>query len=316
MTALGCAVLALVLSAAPPMNRLQSGPFLIDYPATRPRLGASFAEMLQASAPLPGLPAAAPAYGKSIRIILADSDAHFDAITGGIIPEWGAGVAIPAEGIIVMPGYGGGRGAAVDLRRTLRHELAHIALHRQLAPARIPRWFNEGYATWVSGALDMEGGWQLRIAFATNRAPPLDSLELSWPRATGDARIAYLLSASVVEYLVRQSGEHALTLFLQRWRSSQNIEQALASTYGISLDQLETHWRRDVRKRYGWFAVASNAAIFSAGATMILLVLFAIRRRRDRRKLALLRASEPPDMPAYWNEDEDAVDEPDWSDQN
>ena len=32
----------------------------------------------------------------------------------------------------------------------------------------------------------------------------------------------------------------------------------------------------------------------------VVLVLFAIRRRRDRRKLALLRQNEPPDEPAYW----------------
>lgn len=316
MIAAVCAALALLLSAAPPMNQLQSGPYLIEYPASRPRLGASFAHMLQRSPPFPGLPAAAPAYARPIRLILADSDAHFDSITGGIIPEWGAGVAIPAQGIIVLPGYGGGRGANVDIRQTLRHELAHIALHRGLAPARIPRWFNEGYATWASGALDLEGGWQLRLAFATNRAPPLDSLELNWPRATADARIAYLLSASVVEYLVRESGERALTLFLASWRASQNMEQALAATYGISLDQLETHWRRDVKQRYGWFAVLTNAAMFSAGATVILIILFAIRRRRDKRKLALLQATEPPDMPAYWNEVENPVDEVEGSDEN
>jgi hypothetical protein len=278
--------------------------YTIEYPAQRPGLARATVEIISRSAPLPALPRAAPTFGQNIRIILAASDAAFDSITGGRIPEWGAGVADPAAGIIVLPGYGGGRAAQSDRRRVLRHELAHVALHRYLTPSNIPRWFNEGYATWAAGELDVEGGWRLRIAFATGRAPPLDSLELAWPTATTDARLAYLLSASVVEYLVRASGERGLALFLERWRASRDMERALAATYGISTDQLETHWRKDVRKRYGWFAVVTQSAVFMAIASLILVVLFAIRRRRDRRKLAVLKANEPPDTPAYWNEAE------------
>ncbi|HET9438599.1 MAG TPA: peptidase MA family metallohydrolase [Longimicrobiales bacterium] len=311
MTLLLQAALAIcmLLQATPPMARTQSGPYLLEYPAERPRLGRSVMEMLRTAPPLPALPAAAPAFGRPIRIILAESDAHFDVITGGAIPEWGAGVADSEAGLIVVPGYSGGRAANSNLRRVLRHELAHIALHRYLAPGRIPRWFNEGYATWAAGELDIEGEWRLRVAFALRSAPPLDSIELAWPRATEDARIAYLLSASVVSYLVRSSGEHALGLFLERWRTSHNMEQALAATYGISIDQLETYWIRDVRKRYGWLAVLTQSAVLMAGASVLMLVLLALRRRRDRRKLAVLRATELPDEPAYWKEGENAVDD-------
>jgi hypothetical protein len=294
---------------------LQSGPYSIQYPADKPRLGPSIAQSLRTMPPLPALPREAPAFGQPIEIILAASDVHFDSLTGGAIPEWGAGVADSRAGRIIVPGYGGGRAANSDLQRVLRHELAHIALYRYLAPNRIPRWFNEGYATWSAGELDFAAEWQLRVSFANGSAPPLDSLELSWPRATEDARIAYLLSASVVAYLVRESGEDALALFLQRWHSTQNMNQALAATYGLSIDQLETHWVRDVRKRYGWFAVLTQSAVFMAAASMVMLVLFAIRRRRDRKRLAILRATEPPDAPAYWEAD-DAVDDAERKDED
>ena len=173
----------------------------------------------------------------------------------------------------------------------------------------MPRWFNEGYATWAAGELDLEGEWRLRVAFATRSAPPLDSLELAWPRNTEDARIAYLLSASVVNYLVRASGVDALEQFIRQWRSTQSMDQALAATYGMSVDQLEKYWIRDVRKRYGWLAVVTQSAVFMAAASVVLLILFAIRRRRDQRRLDVLRATEPPDAPAYWNEDESQVDD-------
>lgn len=291
-----------LLLSAPPYLRLHTGPYTIDYPADRPALGPHVANLLRHAAPLPGLPPQAPAFGRSISIILPRDDAHFDSITGGAIPEWGAGVADAARGVIVVPGYAGGR-AASNMQSVLRHELAHIGLQRYLAPSRIPRWFNEGYATWAAGELDVEGEWRLRLAFALRSAPPLDSLELAWPRATEDARTAYLLAASVVGYLVRASGTEGLELFLQRWQRSQDMEQALAATYGMSVDQLETYWIKDVRNRYGWLAVLVQSGVFMAGASVLLLILFGIRRRRDRRKLALLEATEPPDTPAYWAED-------------
>lgn len=302
-------LLGLLFTSAPQMQRIQSGPYSIEFPASRPGLARVVADELRAQPPLPALPAAAPSFGLTIRIILAENEAHFSAITGGVVPEWGAGVADSENGIIVLPWYGGGRTANSDMRRVLRHELAHIALHRHLAPARIPRWFNEGYATWAAGELDLEGEWQLRVAFATRKAPPLDSLELSFPRATGDARIAYLLSASVVTYLVRSSDVRALKIFLDRWRDTQDMEGALAATYGLSLDQLETYWVRDVRKRYGWFAVLSQSVVIMAAASVFMVILILIRRRRDRRKMAMLQASELPDAPAFWNEDENAVDD-------
>ena len=295
---------------------LPPSPYIIHHPPSKPRLGSAVAEMLAQSAPLPALPSTAPSFGRPIRIIIAESDAHFDSITGGAIPEWGAGVANPQAGWIVIPGYTGGRATNSDMRRVLRHELAHIALHRYLEPARIPRWFNEGYATWAAGELDVEAGWRLRIAFATGKAPPLDSLELDWPTATPDARVAYLISASVVEYLVRESGVPALTVFMQRWRATQSLETALGQTYHISLDQLETYWRKDVKSRYGWFAVLTQTAVFMTAASFILLILFAIRRRRDRKKLALLQATELPDQPAFWDENFDTVDDEDQNTQN
>ena len=299
------ALLAAALQVqSPAMQQQQHGDYIVEYPAARPALGPAVIQQLQTEPRFPALPAAAPTFGQPIRIILAANDAHFNAVTGGAIPEWGAGVAAPDAGVIVMPWYGGGRAANTDMRRVLHHELAHIALYRYLQPARIPRWFNEGYATWASGELDFSAEWRLRVAFALRKAPPLDSLELNWPRATEDARTAYLLSASVVSYLVRSSGEGALQTFMQRWRASQSMDQALASTYGLSVDQLETHWVRDVRKRYGWFAVAMQSAVFMSVASVLMVILIAIRRRRDRKKLALLQANELPDAPAFWDGEE------------
>ena len=251
---------------------------------------------------LPALPEQAPTFGQPIHIYLAPDDRTFMRLTGGEAPEWGAGIAVPEQGIIVLRAYVGGRGAYDELPGVLRHELAHIALHRYLDPSLIPRWFDEGYAEWSAGELDAEAGWMLRVAFATNHAAPLDSLELSWPSMATDARVAYLLAASVVDYLVRQSGDRGLGIMLERWHTSHSFEKALATTYGLSVDQLETHWRKDVKHRYGWLAVVTQTSVAFSIVAVGVVALYIIRRRRDRKKLQRLKENELPDEPAYWQD--------------
>lgn len=240
-------------------------------------------------------------FARPIEIVLAANDREFVQASGGLAPEWGAGVAIPARDRIVLRAYGGTRGAYAQLPEVLRHELTHVALDRYIG-GRIPRWFDEGFAMWAAGDFETEAQWQLRVAFALQRAPPLDSLELAWPSATEDAHLAYLLAGSVVQYLVAQSGEHALTLFLERWRTSRNFEHALGEVYGLSIDQLETHWRRDVGKRYGWLAVLTQSALAGTLISIGIIALYMVRRRRDRLKMQQLAADELPDQPAFWAE--------------
>jgi hypothetical protein len=250
--------------------------------------------------PLPGLPLDVLRGPPDIQILLPGDEATFDSITGGRTPDWGAGVALPDQGIIVLPAYVSSRGTLPELPRVLRHELAHVALQRHVGAARVPRWFSEGYATWAAGQLDADAGWILRLAFLLGRAPPLDSLTLTWPEGAADARVAYLLSASAVEYLHANGGDRVLGIFLDRWRESGNFEGALRGTYGLTLEQLEHFWGRSVRRHYGWLLFFAQATVLWAVFTVVVLILWMIRKRRDRQRLERLRATEPPDDPAYW----------------
>ena len=299
----------LLATSAQAQTVVQAEPYLVESWTSTPRLANNVIAEAQRFDSLPGLPRGAPAFGQTIRIVLAGSDEQFRAVTENRAPEWGVGVAWPQRGLIVLRAYGGTTGGYDQLMPVLRHELAHIALHRYLGDAYIPRWFNEGYAMWAAGELDNAAEWQLRVAFVTRSAPPLDSLELSWPASTDRARVAYLLAASVVQYLVRESGEHALDVFMKRWRETQDFEAALGNTYGLSIDQLETHWRKDIRRRYGWLTVLVQSAAFVSFASLGVFAMYFVRRRRDRARLALLKATEPPDEPAFWTVDPEAEDE-------
>ena len=234
---------------------------------------------------LPGIPArAAP---PSARILLAPTPAAFDSLTRGA-PHWSAGIAVPAERVIVLPAYGSERTPTGDPLAALRHELVHLALNGFLG-RRVPRWFDEGYATWASGEWDEGSGWRIRLALAGGGAPPLDSLRLGWPGAEADARLAYLLSASAVRFLAARAGEDAFSAFLVEWRRAGGFDPALRRVYGMTPMQFEEEWRGMVKRRYGWLLAVSQVGIFWGVVAVLLVVLTIPRRRRNREKLRRLR---------------------------
>lgn len=252
---------------------------------------------LRRQGPLPALPDALP---RDVQVYLAPDRAAFDSLAGGRIPEWGAGVAVPALGRIVLPGFAGRNTGGREELRVLRHEWAHVGLHQFLEGVRIPRWFDEGYAEWASGGWNAREGWRLRIALAGRGTPPMDSLTLSWPRERRSAELAYMLSGTAVEYLVRRSGPEALAFFLRRWRDIGDFETALRSVYGVTGAQLEEDWREYVKDRYGWLFVLSHSVVFWLFLSLVLLVMVWIRRRRNREAMARLRATDPAEEPAWW----------------
>jgi hypothetical protein len=257
--------------------------------------------VLEGQPPLPGLPASLPT---SVVAILAHTPVAFDELTGGVVPEWRAGVAIPALGMLVMPTGEGQRVLDGEGLRTLRHEWAHLGLHERLGDLRVPRWFDEGYAQWASGGFDATEAWRLRILLALGDAPAMDSLTLGWPADREPARAAYLLAASAVGYLLEPGGERALEIFLERWTEERSFDAALRLTFGVTPGQLEEDWKRHVRSRYGWVMVLGHSTVFWMLLALVLLFMVRARQRRNREKMARLRATELPDDPAYWIEPE------------
>ena len=265
-------------------------------------------QLLDDQAPLPGLPALVPS---GVHAVLAHSSAAFDEVTGGAVPEWRAGVALPFENILVMPTGEGVRVVDGEGLRTLRHEWAHLGLQAHLGDLRAPRWFNEGYAQWASGGFDTGGAWRLRVLIAAGRAPAMESLELRWPAGREEARTAYLLAASAVMYLLEAGGEPGLRIFLDRWKEQRSFDSAFRETFGLTPGQFEEDWKRHVKDRYGWLFVLSHSSAFWLALALVLLFMFRGRQRYNRQKFARLRAGEVPDEPAYWEgEPEIPVDGP------
>ena len=97
--------------------------------------------VIEGFAPLPGIPAGIP---HGVSVYLAPDEGAFERLTGGAVPEWGAGVALPFDTTIVIPAYSSSRGRGWSDPGLLRHEWAHVGLHQYLGGLRAPRWFGSG----------------------------------------------------------------------------------------------------------------------------------------------------------------------------
>lgn len=251
---------------------------------------------LEEMAPLPGLPELTP---RDVEVVLVPDRGAFAEATGGRPPEWSAGVAVPSRGLIVLPTWEGAQIIRPGAGQLLRHEWAHVATFRASGGLRAPRWFSEGYAEWAGG-WDRSRAWRLRLLLALGRTPPLDSLSLSWPAGRARAESAYLLSASVVQYLVEASGERGLAALFRRWRDTGRFETGLREVYGLTSSQLEEDWRAWARDRYGWVYVFSHSTLAWGLLALLLVGTAWFRRRHNRDRMARLRAREIPEAPAFW----------------
>jgi hypothetical protein len=112
----------------------------------------------------------------------------------------------------------------VELSRVLHHELVHAALDAAAPSLIFPGWVNEGGAEWFEArALGKRG---------------LSSAE----RAAQRARIAYLQSYALIDYLVRGYGERKLSNFYAELMRSRNLERALDRVYRLDSRSLEARY--------------------------------------------------------------------------
>jgi hypothetical protein len=203
-----------------------------------------------------------------------------DSLTSGRAPAWGAAVAEPGERTILL------RADQDDLPRTLRHELAHLALH-EAVPVRVPLWFDEGYAAWAAGEWERFGGLELNLAVVRGAIPSLTALDGALRGSASTAEAAYALAASAVTELARRNPTGTLTPLLQRLERGESFDQAVLATTGLTIDRFEEAWRLAVRRRYTW-----GQWLIAGGGWAVagVLVLWLVRRRRraDRVRRAAL----------------------------
>lgn len=221
-----------------------------------------------------------PAEPGRIRLIVVRGEARLDSIMRGRGPAWGAGFAMPGARTIVI------RADKGNPRQTLRHELAHFALHDAIR-VRVPLWFDEGYAAVAAGEWDRLDGLQLNLTVARGRIPNFYELDRALRAGEATAEAAYALAASAVAMIARRHPGHSLAPLLTRLKAGESFDSALLASTGSTVGRFEVEWQKDVRRRYGLLVWAMAGGIWLLIALGVLLAAW-LRRRRDRPRRAAL----------------------------
>ncbi|HSY80582.1 MAG TPA: hypothetical protein VK807_02420, partial [Gemmatimonadaceae bacterium] len=237
----------------------------------------------------PGLPRPT----EHVLIAIAPDRARFKAWAGPAAPEWGAGLAFPESHKILLQGHTASS-AAGNPTVTLRHELAHLALHEFFGDADdgIPRWFDEGYACYAAGEVGRDDALAANVALAFRGTPTLAQVDSGLTGTALEADASYALAYRAVADLAARDPQRGLALLFADWRDTGSLERAVRRAYGVTIEGFETDWRSRVRRRYGVLALVTDISVASLLLLVFLTPLYIARRRRDRERMAALRAAE------------------------
>ncbi len=260
-----------------PVREIDVGDISVYADSAHAALGAGLAEA--ASVPHEWLGLGRLDAGR-LRLILANDRADFARWSHGRLPSWGAGAAFTGRGVVII------RLDAGDPYQTLRHELAHVALHQKVQ-GRVPLWFDEGYAVLAAEEYGRFAALRLNLAVATGKVPELRALDGALRGSDGDAETAYALAGSAVAELAHRGRGGKLDGLLELLERGVPFDDAVASATGYPIDRFEDLWTRSVRQHYNWFVWLATGGMWLI-VTLMLMWAAASRKRREAPRRAAL----------------------------
>jgi len=231
-----------------------------------------------------------PRSHQRVLIAIAPDMRRFRQWAGPGAPEWGVALAFPESRRVIIQGHTASS-AAGDPLETLRHELAHLALHERLGN-RPPRWFDEGYASVAAREWRRDDVLATNVALALRGAPAFDQLEESFTGGATTVQSAYALSYRAVAEMASLDPERGLTLFFRYWETGKSLDAAMRQAFGITLSGFEREFQSRVRRRYGALALFADLSLLFLVTGIAVLPFFMARRARDRRRLQELLAAD------------------------
>lgn len=159
------------------------------------------------------------------------------------IPAWVVGV-YDGKLRLLDEQVAGGRAA---LRNLVYHEFTH-AVVQQMGGDKVPSWLHEGLAQIEEPERTAPPREVSRLAarVRAGQDKPLGEMTEPFQRTRpGDSlpRI-YLKSRMVAEYLLKKYDWEAMRELLRKTRRLDDFDAAFLATYGRSVDEMETEWRR------------------------------------------------------------------------
>ena len=176
-----------------------------------------------------------------------------------------------------------------SLGPVLKHEYAHLLLHRFIPAERLPRWMDEGIAQHVSDGISEYLPGQrptvLGEALATERVMPLAALTARFPEDDFSLQLAYEQSRSIIDYMVRRFGDGVLADLLHHLADGWSTDEGVRAVSGISLQRLEADWRQQQTSPLAWMGRMAGhvyGILFFLAALATLVGFLRLQQRRRK----------------------------------
>ena len=191
------------------------------------------------------------------------------------------GFAYPDYDLFILSGL------SVD---AMLHEMTHLLIDDAVdsPSAKVPAWLNEGLAMYF----ERESGRRAAIVSAAARNGALQNLRNmgAVPGELSAVRVFYAQSWSVVNYVAAAFGPASITELLLAINSGQRIEDAIQTTYGLAIDELEAQWRASMKPDASITNIVDpgtfGTSLILAGAMLFTAAVFALRWLRRSRTTA------------------------------
>lgn len=219
----------------------------------------------------------------TITLLVATRREQFDSVVGGRFPDWGLGCALPEHNtIVVLSPY------MFAYQRTLpevlRHELAHIYLHKLVGWPRIPRWMDEGFAMLLGHQWYFGDDWLVaRVVFSRETVPLLQIEGLNLFKEA-KARLAYTQSYLAMGFFLEKYGWDSFVLFLRELRSGNDWDRAFMAAAGLNYAGFQTEFTKYLENKYNWVALLSDTMLLWILLVLLVLVLYLFKRRMVKKK--------------------------------
>ncbi len=234
----------------------------------------------------------------TVRIVFVDHAGRVAEATG--MPHWVAGVARPESGEIVIARHGPD-GSPTDLERLLKHEMAHVVLHRATAGAELPRWFHEGVAESLTGGISLARAQTLAGAVFGPGVPDLERLEAQFHgNDAPDASVAYAAARDLVEFMRARDPDGAtLRQLFTQLRQGHGFEAAVTRSFGVPMRELVGVWRDGLPGRFMWYPMVAGGGVPFFLLLPLVAVAWVRRRRVVRAGWARLEQEDALDRAAF-----------------
>jgi len=214
--------------------------------------------------------------GPPIRVVLAPEGSE----EAQRAPGWAVGYAISGAGLIVLMPARNPTYPDDSLEATLRHEVAHVLIHRASGRRGVPRWFNEGLAMIAGREWELDDRGRLIFATLEREDVELAKLDGLFYGEHANATRGYALSGAFVRYLIQVYGPRTPARILRRIADGRDFPEAFWGETGWTLSGASQAFWRHLNIWHKWVPLVGSSTF--VWLMIALLALVAFKRRRDR----------------------------------